>query len=125
MITLRTAVPPKAAAEGEWTLKGVPKVLNNRTFGVTVEYKHLFEREPAVVRPALMAGGEQVGEAGMAVDAQFDRDSKTVTVEPGRPASVAMVLRREDCPAIRVAILDPATDSVLVQSEDIPVRLGV
>ena len=41
------------------------------------------------------------------------------------PASVAMVLRREDCASIRIAVLDPATDSVLVQSEEIPVRLGV
>jgi hypothetical protein len=125
VITLRTAVPAKAAAEGEWRLKGVPKILNNRTFGVTIEYAHLFDREPVAVRPALMAGGDQVGEAGMAVDAQFDRQSTTVTVEPGRPASVAMVLRREDCPAVRVTILDPATDSVLVQSDEIPVRLGV
>jgi len=125
VITLRTAASPKAAAEGDWRLKGVPKTLSNRTFGVTIEYAHLFDREPAAVRPALMAGGEQVGEAGMAVDAEFDRVSKTVTIEPGRPASVAMVLRREDCPTIRVAVLDPDTDSVLVQSEDIPVRLGV
>jgi hypothetical protein len=72
-----------------------------------------------------MAGGEQAGEAGMAVDATFDRSSKTVTIEPRRPASVAMLLRREDCATIRVAVLDPASDAVLVQSEEISVRLGV
>src|SRR5262249_13170498 len=105
--------------------KGVPKVLNNRTFGVTIDYAHLFDREPIAVRPVLVAGGEQAGEAGMALDAPFDRDSKTVTIEPGRPATVAMLLRREDCATIRVAGPDPATDAVLVQSEDIPIRLGV
>jgi hypothetical protein len=126
VLTLRTAVPPRAAgAAGEWSLRGVPRVLNNRTFGVTIGYAHLFDREPVTVRPVLMAGGEQAGEAGMAVDAPFDRDSKTVTIEPGRPASVAMLLRREDCTTIRVAVLDPASDAVLVQSEEIPVRLGV
>jgi hypothetical protein len=126
VLSLRTANPPQpAGASGEWSLKGVPKVLNNRTFGVTIEFSHLFEREPVAVRPVLMTGGEQVGEAGMALDARFDRDSKTVAIEPGRPASVAMVLRREDCASIRVALLDPATDSVLVQSEDIAVRLGI
>ena len=103
----------------------MPKVLNNRTFGVTIEYTSLIDREPIAVRPVLMAGAEQVGEAGMAVDALFDRDSRSVTIEPGKPAAVAMVLRRDDCPSIRVAVLDLAVDSVLAQSEDIPVRLGV
>ena len=61
----------------------------------------------------------------MALDARFDRDTKTVLINPGRAASVAMLLRREDCASIRIVVLDPATDSVLVQSEEIPVRLGV
>jgi hypothetical protein len=126
VLTLRTASPTRAAgSEGEWSLTGVPRVLNNRTFGVSLDYTHLFDREPVTVRPVLLSGGEQVGEAGMALDAQFDKDSKTVIVEPRRRASVAMVLRREDCATIRVAVLDPGTDSVLVQSEEIPVRLGV
>jgi hypothetical protein len=126
VLTLRTAVPPKTEGpEGEWGLKGVPKALNNRTFGVTIEHTGLFARTPVAVRPVLMAGGEQVGEAGMAMDAHFDRDFKTVTIDPGRPASVAMLLRREDCPSIRIALLDPTTDSVLVQSKEIPVRLGI
>jgi hypothetical protein len=72
-----------------------------------------------------MSGGEQVGEAGMALDAHFDREAKTVTIDPGKSASVAMLLRREDCPSIRIAVLDPTTDTMLVQSEDITVRLGV
>ena len=126
VLTLRTANPPKTEGpEGDWNLKGVPKALNNRTFGVTIEHTGLFAREPVAVRPVLMAGGEQVGEAGMALDARFDRDSKTVAIDPGRPASVAMLLRREDCASIRIVVLDPTTDSVLVQSEEIPVRLGV
>ena len=126
VLSLRIA-PPAAIErpDGNWKLKGVPKELNNRTFGVTIELTAgLFAREGIAVRPVLMAGGEQVGEAGMALDAHFDRVAKTVTVEPGKSASVAMLLRREDCPAIRIAVLDPATDAVLVQSEEITVRLG-
>ncbi|MFM9960654.1 MAG: PglZ domain-containing protein [Planctomycetaceae bacterium] len=127
VLTLRTAAPAaNAGPEGEWKLKGVPKELNNRTFGVTIELTSgLFARDAIVVRPVLMAGGEQVGEAGMAIDVPFDREAKTVTVQPGKPATVAMLLRREDCPSIRIAVLDPATDAVLVQSEEITVRLGV
>ena len=126
VLTLRTVITkPTESPEGDWGLKCMPKALNNRTFGVIIELTGLFAREPVVVRPVLMAGGEQVGEAGMALDSRFDRDTKTVAIEPGRPASVAMLLRREDCASIRVVILDPTTDSVLVQSEEIPVRLGV
>jgi hypothetical protein len=125
VLTLRTARPKAGSSQGAWSLKGAPAVLNNRTFGVTLEYTSLIDREPIAVRPVLMAGAEQVGEAGMAVDARFDRQSKTVAVEPGKPATVAMVLRREDCPSIRVVVLDPAADSVLARSEEIPVRLGV
>ena len=43
VLTLRTANPPKTeGAEGDWNLKGVPKALNNRTFGVTIEHTGLF-----------------------------------------------------------------------------------
>ncbi len=126
VLSLRTAPPASVGrAEGDWQLKGVPKELNNRTFGVTIDLAAgLFARESVVVRPVLMSGGEQVGEAGMALDAHFDREAKTVTIEPGKSASVAMLLRREDCPSIRIAVLDPTTDTMLVQSEDISVRLG-
>ena len=41
-------------------------MLNNRTFGVTIGHSGLFAAEPIAVRPVLLAGGEQVGEAGMA-----------------------------------------------------------
>ena len=127
VLSLRTAVPASSAdLVGEWKLKGMPSQLTNRTFGATIELvSGLFAREAIVVRPVLMAGGEQVGEAGMALDAPFDRESKTVTIQPGKSVTVAMLLRREDCSSIRVAILDPATDAVLIQSEEITVRLGV
>lgn len=125
VLTLRTAPRRQAGPEGDWTLKGVPKELNNRTFGVTIDLASgLFARESVVVRPVLITGGEQVGEAGMAVGAEFDRQAKTVTLQPGKSASVAMLLQRESCPSIRVVLLDPTTDTVLVQSEEIAVRLG-
>lgn len=126
VLSLRLIAPAAIdRPDGNWKLKGVPNELNNRTFGVTIELSSgLFARESIAVRPVLMAGGEQVGEAGMALDAHFDREAKTVTIEPGKSASVAMLLRREDCPKIRIAVLDPATDAMLVQSEEITVRLG-
>ncbi len=127
VLTLRgEAVAQGERSHGKLRVKGYPKELNNRTFGVTIELDaEMFRNESVVVRPVLMAGGVQVGEAGMALDAPFDREAKTVTIEPGGSAIVAMLLRREDCPTIRVALLDPTTDSVLDQSEEITVRLGV
>ena len=44
---------------------------------------------------------------------------------PGQPATVALLLASEEVPTVRVVIQDPATDLVLYQSEDIPVRLGI
>jgi hypothetical protein len=127
VLTLRIAAPSATKQpEGEWKLKGVPKELNNRTFGVTIELaSSLFSPDSLAVRPVLIAGGEQVGEAGMVLDASFDREAKTVTIQPGKSVTVAMLLRRDDCPSIRIVVLDPTTDAVLVQSEEITIRLGV
>jgi hypothetical protein len=36
-----------------------------------------------------------------------------------------MMLKNDTCKAVRVVIQDPATDAVLAQSDDIPVRLGI
>lgn len=113
------------AQRGEVKLSGVPQALTNRTFGITLELGGLFGHQPLVVRPILLGEGAQVGEAGMAIEAEFDPSTRCVTLQPKRPAGVAMVLQREDCPKLRVVIQDPATDGVLAQSEEIPVKLGI
>ena len=44
----------------------------------------LFSSAGLSVRPLLMAAGKQVGAVGMAVDAEFDRATGCVTLEPGQ-----------------------------------------
>lgn len=109
----------------EVRLSGVPKTLTNRTFGISLELSGLFATEPLVVRPVLLSEGEQVGEAGMAIEADFDAASHCVTLPVGKVASIALILKREDCKKVRVVIQNPATDAVLAQSDDIAVKLGI
>jgi hypothetical protein len=79
-----------------------------------------------LVRPLLMAAGKQVGVVGMAVDAEFDRATGCVKLEPNKPVTVAFLLSNESATSLRVVVQDPATDAELYRSPtDIPVRLGV
>ena len=77
------------------------------------------------MRVVLLSGAEQVGQAGMAVGAELDREAGVVTLEPGIEASVGMMLLRDDCESVRLVVQDPATDAVLGESGEIPVRLGI
>ena len=77
------------------------------------------------MRVILMSGREQVGQAGMAVGADLDRASGLIQAKPGTQADVVLVLTRDDCLTVRVVALDPATDAVLAQSDDLPVKLGI
>lgn len=105
-------------------LDDVPAKLTNRTFSVRLTLAVL-SADPIAVRVVLLAGAEQVGQAGMVVGAEFDRESGIVTLQPGAEASVGVMLTRDDCETVRLVVQDPATDAVLGQSEEIPVRLGI
>jgi len=113
-----------SAALPKVTLANVPQTLANRTFGVTIACPADLFSEPIAVKPVLLHGGLLVGEAGMALDAEFDQRSRCVKLQPGKPAQVAMVLQNETCDRLRLVIVDPATDAVLAQSDEIPVKLG-
>jgi hypothetical protein len=107
-------------------LGGVPETLTNRTFGVRVlAVADLFAIEPMALRVVLVAGHEQVGQAGMVLNADFDRATGIMHVQPGTEASVGLMLTRDDCQKVRIVVLDPATDAVLNQSDEIPVKLGI
>lgn len=127
VLALRMPMREKAQeADFEVVLSGVPESVSNRTFGVVLELANtLFGNKPAVVRPILLSGNVQVGEAGMVIDAGFDMLTHCVKLELGKKASVAMVLKREDCEKVRVVVQDPETDAVLAESNPIPVRLGI
>ena len=85
----------------------------------------LFSQEQVPVRLILLADGLEVGRCGMALDAELDRASGVLMLQPGKPANVAMMLTRDEVNKIRIVSQDPATDAVLAQSDDIDVKLGM
>jgi hypothetical protein len=125
VVTFRIpATPEPASGRSAVDVGGLPDAITNRAFTVRLSVAVLTEG-PLQVRVALLAGAEQVGEVGMAVGAKFDRDAGVVTLEPGAEASVGVMLLRDDCTDVRLVVQDPATDAVLGQSAEIPVRLGI
>jgi hypothetical protein len=77
-------------------------------------------RQPKV-RLVLVGDGQEVGRAGMAPDAEFDRATATVRLLPRREVSIGMILNNETSKKFRIVVQDPATDAVLAQSEEIEV----
>lgn len=130
VLTVRTkgreAVRPSAS---RIEASGLPDTVTNRIFSVTFTYgeKQMQLGSTGIqVRPLLMTDGKQVGVAGMAVDAQLDRTTGTVTLEPSKPVTIAFLLSNESATYLRVVVQDPTTDAELYRSPtDIPVRLGV
>jgi hypothetical protein len=107
-------------------LLGLPDKVTNRTFGVRVlVVAELFTTDSVALRVVLVSGGEQVGQTGMAIGADFDRTSGVLNVKPGAEASVGLMLTRDDCATVRIVVQDPATDAVLDQSDEMPVKLGI
>ena len=111
------------------SVTGVPSRITNRIFTATLqsgEQNLALFAAPMVVRPFLVADGRQVGVVGMAIDAELDRNTGAVTIQPGKSPTVAFQLSDDSVKAVRVVVLDPATDAELYRStEDIPVNLGV
>lgn len=130
VLTVRTKVGKSARpSSGPFEALGLPDAVTNRIFSVTFTYgakQLLLGAESIQVRPLLMAAGKQVGSVGMAVDAQFDRSTGTVRLEPNKPVTIAFLLSDESAASLRVVVQDPTTDAELYRSPtDIPVRLGV
>jgi hypothetical protein len=125
VVTFRIPATPEPARRGSVVhLDGVPDSVTNRAFTVRLSLAVLSE-DPLPVRVVLLSGAEQVGEAGMAVGADFDRDAGVVALEPGIEATVGVMLLRDDCTSVRLVVQDPASDAVLGSSTEIPVRLGI
>lgn len=130
VLTVRTKTRDSARpSAGPIEATGLPEAVTNRIFSVTFTYgakQLLLGAANVQVRPLLMAGGKQVGSVGMAVDAQLDRATGTVTLEPNKPVTIAFLLSDESAASLRVVVQDPTTDAELYRSAtDIPVRLGV
>ncbi len=127
VITVRTKMRPSARpSAGPITASGLPEAVTNRIFSVMLAYgekQMMLGATERVVRPLLMSGGKQVGAVGMA-DAELDRATGCVKLEPNKPASVWFQLSDDSVASLRVVILDPATDAELYRSPaDIPVKV--
>jgi hypothetical protein len=130
VITVRTkTLASTHSSSGPIAAAGLPEAITNRIFSVTFSFEQQqlpLGATDVLVRPLLIAASKQVGAAGMAVDAQFDRATGCVKLEPDKPVTVAFLLNDESVASVRVVVQDPATDAELYRSPtDIPVRLGV
>ena len=125
VLTVRMVRKQKRAGDlPKVVLANVPKLLANRTFGITIACPADLFAEAVVVKPILLHAGVLVGTAGMALDAEFDQVTRCIKLQSGKTAQVAMVLKNEACDRFRVVVVDPASDAVLAQSEEIQVKLG-
>ena len=127
VVSLRIPVRDSKMPTGKVAeLRGVPAKVTNRTFGVRVlVVGDLFTTDPVALRVVLVSGNEQVGQAGIAIGGDLDRSSGILHVGPNADANVGVMLTRDDCTSVRVVVLDPATDAVLDQSDELPVKLGI
>ena len=130
VLSVRTKVKESVGpSAGPITASGLPEAVTNRIFTVTLafgEKQMVLGAAGMVVRPLLMSAGKQVGAVGMAVDAELDRATGCVKLEPHKPITVAFLLSDESPASLRVVVQDPSTDAELYRSPtDIPVRLGV
>ena len=127
---LSLRIPSQSSAAGaagaDLQLYGLPEAITNRTFGVRLLLAgDLFEAAEVPLRVVLLADGEQVGQAGMAIGARLDRDTGLLHVTRNTEASVGLMLLRDDCTSVRVVVVDPLTDAVLAQSAALPVCLAI
>ena len=127
VISLRMASGKPAAMPGIGVrIEDCPVAVTNRTFGLKlVAQGDLLATEPLTLRVLLMAGSDEVGRAGMAVGCDFDRGKGSLTLPLGATASVGMMLNNDTCTSLRVVVLDVGTDSVLAQSDELAVKLGI
>jgi hypothetical protein len=123
VITLRmpSSQDPVEAASNV-VLEGYPITITNRTFGCRLVFAgDILDQDAISVRVVLVADGQEVGRAGMAPDAEFDRATATVRLLPLKEVSIGMMLTKDTSKKIRIVVQDPATDAVLAQSDEIEV----
>jgi len=123
VVTLRmpsSQVPTEAASNV--VVEGYPIRLTNRTFGCRLIFDGgMFDQDAIAARVVLVGDGQEVGRAGMAPEAEFDRATATVMLPPRKEVSIGIMLTNETSKKVRIVVQDPATGAVLAQSEEIEV----
>jgi hypothetical protein len=104
-------------------LLDLPERITNRMFaiGIVAEAGLFDQRVP--VRVVLLSDQEEVGRAGMATNADFDRSTGVVSLPRGGQAHVGLMLSNDSVSAVRVVALDPESSAVLAESKPIPLQL--
>lgn len=130
VVTVRTKASRERRATGSAiTASALPSTVSTRSVSVQLVLggtQLVLGASGMLVRPLLVAGGRQVGAAGLAIGAELDRTTGCLTLEPNKPVTVAFVLSDDTVPSLRIVVQDPSTDAELYRSPtDIPVRLGV
>ncbi|MEH6589152.1 MAG: PglZ domain-containing protein [Halioglobus sp.] len=123
VITLRLpSSQVKTTDTSSVVVEGYPTTLNNRTFGCRLVFEgDMLDQDAITARVVLVGDGQEVGRAGMAPDAEFDRATATVQLLPRKEVSIGMMLTKETSKKVRIVVQDPATDAVLAQSDEIEV----
>jgi len=127
VISLRMASGKAAAMPGVGVrIEECPVTVTNGMFVVKlVAEGDLLASEPVRLRVLLLSDAEEVGEAKMAVGGEWDSARQLLMLPLGKAASVGVALTNRSCKSLRVVVLDAETDSVLAQSDDLPVKLGI
>ncbi len=124
VVSFRITKQVAQSTGGHVRITEFPEAITNRTFGVKLDAEpDLLSTEPLQLRVLLISNGEEVGRAGMVLEAEFNRETGIVTMLVGSTASVAMVLHRDDISTLKVVLQDSQNGSVLHESKVIPIQL--
>lgn len=131
VVSLRIPLKDSKIPQGRTAkISGAPAAITNRTFAVQVRVRGQLDLwggtdETVATRVILVSDGEQVGQAGLALGGDLDRAAGVLEVSSGQEATVGMMLNRDDVQWLRIVVLDPSSDAVLDQTDEIPVNLGI
>ena len=61
----------------------------------------------------------------MVQGATMDSRTKRIQLTPGQPATVGLMLSRDDCKSVKIVVLDAESDAVMAQSKNLKVSLSI
>ena len=81
--------------------------------------------EPHWVRVVLLHAVGAGRRGGDGPGRHLDPRTKRIQLTPGQPATVGLMLSRDDCKSVRMVVLDAETEAVLAQSKNLNVKLSI
>lgn len=125
VVIFRTKPAPKEQPKKTVGVSGLPAAVTNRMFSIQVESPTDLFAEPLHVRILLFTEAEQSGQTGMVMNAEWERETGIVSVSPGKPATIGLMLTKDDADHVKIIVTDAKTEALLAESENIPVKLGM